>query len=95
MSDYEALSGWDDRFNGTSLSGYLDISYGELVLMFGRPQGPTPDGKTTAEWLLIIDGHPVSIYNYKPNVFKTQERDWHVGGHRGAEDVQAVRNLLL
>ena len=61
--------------NGTSLIDYLDMSYRELVNLFGEPQGESPDGKVAAEWhLSIFDASSggngpekafVTIYNYK------------------------------
>lgn len=83
--------------NGTSLSGYIDVSYDELVRAFGEPN-ESDKYKSDAEWQLVIDGHPVTIYDYKSGVNyngsngtpKERNRDWHVGGNRGSEDVDAV-----
>jgi len=59
--------------NGTSLQGYLNISYDELKAAFGEPE--SGDGyKVDAEWIfLVADGitdtpsglEPVTIYNWK------------------------------
>lgn len=78
----------------TSLQGYLDVSYAELVQAFGQP-GPGDGYKVDAEWTLMFEGaedgsEPVAatIYNYKtgPNYGSEDAlpvediRDWHIGG---------------
>jgi hypothetical protein len=73
---------------GTSLVGYIDISYAELKKTLGQPSGS--DGyKSDAEWELEFeDGSIATIYNWKDGknyngsngIPKTQIRDWHVGG---------------
>lgn len=78
---------WHEIFNRTSFSGDLVAAFDELVYEFGQPN--SGDGsKTTAEWRLVIDGHPVMIYDYRGS-------RWHVGGKRGDADVAAVVNLLV
>jgi hypothetical protein len=73
---------------GTSLIGYIDISYAELKKTLGQPTDS--DGyKSDAEWELEFeDGSVATIYNWKDGknyngshgTPKTQIRDWHVGG---------------
>jgi len=73
---------------GTSLQGYVDVSYKELVAKFGRPSDG--DGyKVDAQWAVKFeDGTVATIYNYKDGknyngrsgTPKTKIRDWHVGG---------------
>lgn len=72
---------------GTSLQGYVDISFTDLVEMFGDPHY-YERGKTDAEWYLRIDGVICTIYNYKDgkNYCGAEGdeivdiRDWHIGG---------------
>jgi hypothetical protein len=73
--------------NGTHLQGYIDISYDELLEMFGEQT--TGDGyKVDAEWMLSIDDVVITIYNWKDgkNYCGSQGkqvqniRDWHIGG---------------
>lgn len=84
----------------TSLVGELDVSYAELVEVYGEPNAKADMYKTDAEWLLQApDGTVATIYNYKSgrsylgNEGDAVEdiRDWHVGGvsHRAFELVQA------
>lgn len=89
----------EDPRIGTSLQGYLDVSYAELVQAFGQP-GPGDGYKVDAEWTLMFEGaedgsEPVAatIYNYKtgpnygdPDALPVEGiRDWHIGG--GSRDV--------
>lgn len=74
---------------GTSLVGYINISYAVLKKVFGSPT--TGDGyKVDAEWnILFADGTVATIYNYKDGknycgarkgTSKTKITNWHVGG---------------
>ena len=71
--------------NGTSLKGYLTISYDRLVKLFGKPD--CGDGyKVDAEWTIQFDdGTIATIYNWKngPN--------YHGGNSYGGSD--AVRKI--
>jgi hypothetical protein len=88
---------------GTSLLGYIDVSYSTLVELFGDPfTGDDVDGyKTDAEWHVEInspDGDHVgfvSIYNYKDGknylgadgLNVSDMRDWHVGGRSAMDKI--------
>jgi len=73
---------------GTSLIGEIDVSYKQLVKVFGKPD--KGDGyKTEAEWRLKFeDGTIATIYDYKSSKTYDPEyglpveeiRDWHIGG---------------
>jgi len=75
------------NLDGTGLIGYLEITYQNLVSLFGEP---TKGGgyKTDAEWHLKTPNGVISIYNYKDgrnylgDKGKNAENitDWHVGG---------------
>lgn len=78
--------------NGTSLAGYLTVTYAQLVEAFGAPNTPNDGYKTDAEWTLMSDdGHVVTIYNYKngknyngPSGLAVEDiTEWNVGGHLG------------
>lgn len=80
--------------DGTSLQGYVDISYAELVEAFGEPDGG--DGyKTDAEWTFLVEDTEafdtpsgmaaITIYNWKDGPSYGARpvehiRDWHIGG---------------
>jgi len=85
---YATWNGWNDKYNGTSLQGYINATYKELVAVFGKPTDG--DGyKVDAQWLIEFDnGTLATIYNYKDGINyngrsgtpKTQITEWHVGG---------------
>lgn len=73
----------------SSLQGFLDVSYDQLVSAFGEPHHDGDGYKVDAEWVLKFeDGTIATIYNYKTgknyNGDDGEEvkdiRDWHVGG---------------
>jgi beta-mannanase len=76
--------------DGTSLQGYVDASYAELVAAFGEPNAGNDGYKTDAEWVLLDTDTLtlVTLYNYKDgrNYLRAQGkpveaiRDWHIGG---------------
>lgn len=84
----------DDRskVRGTSLSGYLNVSYQTLVELLGEPNAPVDGYKTDAEWHVKVkeEGDApayATIYNYKDGKnYRGAEglnvehiKDWHVG----------------
>jgi len=71
----------DPNVSGGWLQGYIGSSYAELVSVFGQPTYQGIDGKTKAEWDLIINGVAATIYDYK-EYDKTLDRirEWHIGG---------------
>jgi len=89
--------------NMTSLSGYVDATYAQLVELFGEPL-PGDEYKVDAEWVLKDEytDQVVTVYNYKNGVnyngaAGTPVEDiteWHVGGFRTVQDVDLVRAAL-
>jgi len=68
--------------NGTSLVGYLNITYDELVEKFGKSDGKSSDNKCKAQWCFSHNGTIITIYDWK--MYTTPLRDitdWHIGGH--------------
>lgn len=76
---------------GTSLQGYVDVTYQKLVETFGKETlGYSGDSKCSAQWnLLAEDGTKITIYDYKTNkkycgrkygISKQDNTDWHIGG---------------
>lgn len=74
--------------NGTSLQGYVNAHYNQLVKMFGEPYTDPENYKTDVEWIVPTPYGPATIYNYKNGYsylgvsgLKLEEMDeWHVGG---------------
>jgi len=91
------------ELNMTSLQGYINTSYADLVGCFGEPQGGFDDYKCDCEWnIKFADGVVVSIYNWKNGKNYCGEdgldlvdiTDWHIGGHRGTGAVSRVEECL-
>ncbi len=90
-----------DRSYGTSLQGYLDIAYADLVKVFGPPHIDGDGEKVDAEWVLTLaSGNVATIYNYKngKNYLGDEGQateditDWHIGGttKHVVEEVNAI-----
>jgi len=69
--------------------GEINISYTELVKLFGEPVSDGDGYKVDAEWILVFeDGEVATIYNYKngrnylgsSGKSKERIRYWHIGG---------------
>ena len=81
-------------FVSTSLQGYIEASYADLVKVFGHPQctESSGDGKVDIEWeLKIVDKdfdttYPITIYNWKDydggyTAMSSETYNWHIGGN--------------
>jgi hypothetical protein len=74
--------------NGTSLQGYVQAYYHQLVEVFGEPEGG--GDKTTVEWCLSFeDGTVATIYDWKEYETPMGLHRWHIGG-RGQKAVDRV-----
>ena len=71
----------------TSLQGYINVSYSNLVSKLGMPHGN--DGyKVDAQWQFVKNGVVFIIYNYKTGKNYLGKKgkpidkikDWHIGG---------------
>ncbi len=72
---------------GTSLQGYVEVSFKDLKRMFGEPTDG--DGyKVDAQWLVMTPSGVGTVYNYKDGknycgrdgTPKTKITEWHIGG---------------
>ena len=70
---------------GTSLQGYIGVSYNTLRAKLGSELKNCGDGKVRAEWELEgeIDGSRVvaTIYDWKESKPLNDVIKWHIGGH--------------
>ena len=76
------------NINGTGKVGTLNMSFYELVDLFGPPVcGPSADQKTQCEWHIEFeDGTVATIYDYKLGEIPIEQINyWHVGGSKPAE----------
>ena len=78
--------------NGTSLQGYVQAYYHQLVAVFGEPEGG--GDKTTVEWVLAFaDGTIATIYDWKEYETPMGLYSWHIGG-RGQKAVDRVTSTF-
>lgn len=91
------------RFTATGRSprtggcdGYLELSYAELVSVFGRPNGRNDSYKTSTNWFIEegATGGTLEVFDYKETVLYSRRMltvagfrrrpsyDWHVGVSR-------------
>ena len=87
MNLNEDLNGVEiDDFDvgGTVLVGCLrNVSYHELVELFGEPNGKNDTGKGSIEWIGQIDGEVFTIYDWKvDDIYENLE--WNVGAHKAS-----------
>ena len=82
---------------GTSLQGYVQTTYMDLVAAFGEPD--EAGDKTTASWVLELCDEEndderivVTIYDWKESETPYLMYDWHIGGnnHRAVEALKRV-----
>ena len=83
------------RINGTSLQGYLDITFQELLLTLGEPQ--TNYDKSLAHWTILgsIQGNWIvaTIYDNRTSYDVERITDWHIGGY-DQKALQLVRRAI-
>ena len=77
---------------GTSLQGYVTITFADLVAKLGDAH-VTDGDKTTKEWAFKIGGVVFTIYDYKTYGTPVNEYDWHIGGHNRVA-VETVAKLF-
>lgn len=92
--------------NGTSLQGYITLSFADLVATFGQPE--ESDGyKVSTEWTFEADnGQVFALYDYKdtnlydkglPSVeqFRAlRSFEWHIGAN-GNSDIEAFKAAVV
>ena len=93
----------DIDINGTSLRGYLNVSYDNLIKKLGEPSEFFDDYKTDASWRIYWDdGDKATIYNWKngKNYCGPEGLDvedimlWNVGGLTSSKGVDRLQKLF-
>ena len=93
----------DINIHGTSLRGYLDVSYEDLVKKLGEPSDFFDNYKSDAQWLVSWhDGDKASIYNWKngknycgPEGLNVEAITlWNVGGLTSSDGVDRLQKLF-
>jgi hypothetical protein len=75
--------------NGTFLIAEIEVPYGRIVEVFGKPNGGNDGFKTDAEWIIPTAVGVATIYNWKDGKnylgdegMRTEDISiWHIGGH--------------
>jgi hypothetical protein len=96
MVTYTVLKEFTADVYGTSMQGTINITYNELVRLFGEPPFDGDGEKVTCEWILDIDGHIVTIYDwkiYQYDINVTELTNWHIGGNDG-KSVDLLKQVL-
>ena len=84
--------------NGTSLQGFVETTYEELVDIFGEPSltyTPEELEKTQAEWwLLFSDGTIATIYDWKRYNSPVEGcTEWNIGGMDNDAEFQVKQRI--
>ena len=90
---------------GSSLQGYIDAAYHEIVDALGQPNCPVDAYKVDVEWAFKLGDTVFTIYNWKNGYNYCGERGvsvglmdhWHVGGFSGDAEIaahDAVKNCV-
>ena len=87
---------------GSSLQGYIDATYKEIVDALGQPNGLGDEHKIDVEWAFRLGNTVFTIYNWKNGYNYCGEsgvavglmNHWHVGGF-GRDAVRAAREAVL
>lgn len=95
------IRGGDTNFS--SLQGYIQTSYDDLVGCFGEPTSDGDGYKVDAHWsITFADGVVATIYNWKdgpnycgPHGTPVQRiTDWHIGGHQGTDAEGRIKEVM-
>jgi major membrane immunogen (membrane-anchored lipoprotein) len=87
----------------SSLQGYIETSYADLVGCFGLHDDDYDDYKSDANWTITFaDGVVATIYNWKNGKNYCGEEGleladithWHIGGYRGTGAVERVKEVM-
>jgi len=80
-----------NKINGSSLKGYISITYPQLVSILGEPtySAESGDSKVQKEWVVEFEGNVFTIYDWKTfdEDYTINELDeFHVGGKTDANN---------
>jgi len=89
-----------DERDGGGLIDCIDITYRELVELFGEPHTKDIDNyKSDAKWSIRFDNVSFSIYNYKDGINYLKDEgtevefitNWHIGGEYKSKGVEFIK----
>lgn len=79
--------------NGTSLQGYINTCFDDIVKVLGEPHYRDEDEKVTCEWSIQFNDGPIAtIYDWKEYKTPMDQYEWHIGGvsHNAVEYVKQL-----
>lgn len=100
MKNFKVLSIEDDYESGTSLKGYINATYSQLVKTLGEPtyNEPSGDNKVQVKWVVGFEGNIFTIYDWKTYSREFTENEltiFNVGGTISAFDfINGVEKLI-
>ena len=69
-----------DGFIASHLVGHIHATREEIEKAFGKAHDTDIDGKVQYEWVFYVDGHIVTLYDWKECYFGYNDRIcWHIG----------------
>lgn len=94
-------------YAGTSLLGYMEASYRDLVRVLGKPNAEGDQYKVSTEWVVTFAGRTFTIYDYKVTrlydrggisvkAFRALPKfEWHIGGTAKDMTFEQLRSVIL
>ena len=91
MKNLKVLSIENANESGTSLKGYINATYSQLLEALGEPtyNEPSGDNKVQVEWVVEFGGNIFTIYDWKTGSREYTENElmkFNVGGTIPASD---------
>jgi hypothetical protein len=100
MKNFKVLSIENANETGTSLQGYINANYSQLLEVLGKPtyDEPSGDDKVQLEWVIEFKGNIFTIYDWKTGSREYTENElteFNVGGTTSADDfIQEVESQI-
>ena len=100
MKNFKVLSIENANETGTSLQGYINATYSQLLEVLGKPtyDEPSGDDKVQLEWVIEFKGNIFTIYDWKTGSREYTENElteFNVGGTTSADDfIQEVESQI-
>lgn len=102
MKNFKVLSfqDGDNAAHGTSLQGYINGTYSQLLEVLGKPtyEETSGDGKVNFEWVIEFNGEIFTVYDWKTfsrEYTENELTEFNVGGTTSAADfIQEVESQI-
>jgi len=100
MKNFKVLSNKETASSGTSLQGYINATYSQLLEALGEPtyNEPSGDDKVQVEWVVEFNDNFFTIYDWKTGSREYTENEltmFNVGGTIPAYDfINALQSQI-